>query len=120
MNVQPKTAWEILLVEKPTLELIRASYKEKMRAILDGSSSMTQTELNAAYNEVKTQEKLDAYRARFPFKDHTTVHVTMTARYGYNHARKAYSDSEDYYPGWAGPVRHGDRQAEAPRNPNGS
>lgn len=125
-----KTAWDILLVEQPSLELIRISYKEKMRAILDGTSKMTQSELNSAYNEVKTQEKLDRYLLRYPFRRPPDPKV-QEARQGYEQAKTATrkqrgwqspeeDERENYYDGWAGPVRHGDRQWQYPRNPDGS
>lgn len=114
-----KTAWEVLGVDKPEITLIRKAYKEKMRSILNGTSQMDISVLNSAYNEVKTLEKLKAYEAKFPFKISNPEAVVSSQP---KSKRKMFGDVEEdnYYPGWAGPVRKGDRQKEAPKKSDGS
>lgn len=68
-----QSAFEILGVyADSTAEEIKAAYKEKMRAILDGSSKMTESDLNSAYNEVKTDERRNKYTRRNPWAKYKT------------------------------------------------
>ena len=92
------TAWSVLDIEAPELDLIKLSYKEKMRKILDGDKALTATELNAAYNEVKTEEKLKAYLRKFPFpKKYNPVEV-QSAYTPVKKKRKLFPDPEDVEP----------------------
>ena len=69
-----RSAFHILGLEaEATLENVKKAYKSKMRDLvsggmdLDAEKSATYSALNAAYNEVKTEDKLSAYLRKHPW-----------------------------------------------------